>query len=469
MVIDTVILKASYDLMTEEDAIAYSILKLTDDVAHGRRLQTVKLTRFVDNEGWDFLKFNFPVCGNLSSADLMVIYAGMNGFETYVVGNAERARRDSLIRRTLQLENVHSVAELDPALQVTTLDAAMRELSFVNTQRRGFAALPPEKRSQLVLEMAADQPLLYNTFRHALELSVEGMDLALNLNAVSKMRERVPSFIRNGYDKVENSLGEEVVIKENNNFAQNAESAARNEPVFRMIYSRRNGGKYLSIGALLKEFGKWNLAKALASAMTRLPEIMIVIPEMQEYLEHRKQLKKAASNFAMHTILNAVLSPRYTKDTVHVDATCDDLFACWDMDGLNNDYLGYRNLFEDNFMDLGRIMPYAEQVYRVNEEMERRGHEEGITTASAFERKYAMLAEKIISRINDGIYLDERLHINRDRIGMLQASGVEDQLLSKQCPEPKMIEDLEVHLATVCLQEFEQSRQRYMQERDKAR
>ena len=466
MVIDTVILKASYDLMTEKDALAYSIRKLADDVSHGRKLQTIKLTRFIDEAGWDFLKFNFPVCGNLSSADLMVMYCALGGFRTYVVGNEERARRDAVIRRTLKLTNIHSVRELEIPISVIGPEEASRQLCFVNTQMRGFSALPEAKRSELVMEMAADQPLLYNPFRHALDLSVPETEFAINLNAVSLMQKKVPAFIRNGYDKVVNSRGEEVVIKENNNFAQTMESVEHNAPLFRMVYNRRNGGKYFSVPHLIREFGIDNALEVLASVFMRFPQLALVGPEMKEYAAQRKQLGRAASYYALRTVFNTVLSPSAIRDLVHVDATNDDIFSCWDMDGLNNDYLGYLDLFRDNQLCLSRIMPYEEQVYQVDRAIAKHAKRDGLMTEAAFEQKYDALVNKIISRLKDRDYL-RSIGIDDATIEKIDVSDLERNLKEMRPQEEGMVLDLEHHLATQCLGEFERDRILYLDTKER--
>jgi hypothetical protein len=455
MAIDTVVLKSSYDLMTEEEAIAYSVRKLADDVAHGRALKTVKITRFVDVSGYDYLKFNFPVCGNLSSADLMATYCVMAGFETFVVGNPERAIRDDVIRKTLGTAKLHSVPELDVPASIDPA-RAREELSFVNTQLRGFSALPEERRSRLVLEMAADQPLLYDVYRQALDLSVDA-DFAINFNAINLMKRRVPSFVRNGYDKVVNSRGEEVVIKENNNLAQNHRSAVANAPTFRMLYDRRNGGSYLSLTHLLRSMDAVEAAKLLARGMVRAPRLAAVAPELARYLADRQKLGRAASYAALSTVLNTVLSTSTLEDRVHVDATNDDIFACWDMDGWNNDYLGYRNLFDREIDHLQEIMPFADAVYMVNDAL---GETKHIMRAQDFQRKYTALAQKIIRLARDRDRL-RAIGIDDATIDKMQELDLENMLCSQSAPEQAMIKDLQTHLRADYLPTFSSDKERY--------
>ena len=456
MAIDTVVLKSSYDLMTEGEAIAYSVRKLADDVAHGRALKTIKITRFVDSSGYDYLKFNFPVCGNLSSADLMAIYCTMGGFDTFLVGNCERARRDDVIRQTLGARNLHSVPELDvPAFM--DLETAREELSFINTQKRGFSALPEKTRARLVLEMAADQPLLYDVSRQALDLSVDGVDFAINLNAINLMKQRVPLFIRNGYDKVVNSRGEEVVIKENNNFAQTYRSVIANASTFGMLYDRRNGGSYLSIWHLIESLNISDAAKLLARTCRRAKDLAAVTPDLARYLKARRGLGRAASYRTLSTVLNTVMSTSTLDDRVHVDATNDDLFACWDMDGWNNDFVGYKNLFDANIDHLEDIMPYAEQAYKVNEALGRAKH---AMNAHEFAHKYTSLARKIILLVKDKDRL-RALGIDDETIDRMQGIGIENMLSSQAAPEREMITDLRRHLQEQYLQEFYTNRERY--------
>lgn len=447
--IDTVLLKASYDLYSEEDGLAYSIRKLADDVRRGRELTTLKLTRFIDDRdgccssGYDYLKFNFPVCGNLSSADLLVVYSALNGFNTFVVGNAERSERDAVIVNTLGLKNVLSVPELDFDARHAP-ESASRELSFVNTQKRGYAAIPSKG---LILEMAADQPLLFNTFRHALDLSYEDTHFAINLNAVTLMKKLVPEFIRNGYDKVTNSLGREVIIKENNNFAQDKLSVKANAPVFGTVYARRNGGNYFSAEELLKIVG----VKGLFRRIVHLGKLVPHTPNLVRYFKQRKTLDKAVSYKAMNAFLNAMLSPYWLKDSVRVDATNDDIFSCWDMDGLNNDYLGYKTIFDRNFDNLKALMPYAEEIYKVHDALGKAelGQKE-------FAKHYDNLRQKILARLTP-----ESMH----------ELGIEDDIADKVrdiCTA--MFEDIKIdHLAGIeqhakvaYRKQFEQHREEYV-------
>jgi hypothetical protein len=456
MAIDTVVLKSSYDLMTEGEAIAYSVRKLADDVANGRALKTIKITRFVDSSGYDYLKFNFPVCGNLSSADLMAIYCMMGGFDTFLVGNCERARRDDVIRQTLGARNLHSVPELDvPAFM--DIGNAREELSFINTQKRGFSALPEEARSRLVLEMAADQPLLYDVSRQALDLSVDGVDFAINLNAINLMKQRVPLFIRNGYDKVVNSRGEEVVIKENNNFAQTHSSVIANASTFGVLYDRRNGGSYLSIAHLIGGMNIADAARLFARTFARPRDLAAATPELARYFIARRELGRAASYRTLSTVLNIVMSTSTLDDRVHVDATNDDLFACWDVDGWNNDFVGYKNLFDANLDHLEDIMPYAEEVYKVNEAL---GRAKNAMSANEFTHKYTSLARKIIILVKDKDRL-RALGIKDETIDRMQGIGIENMLSSQAAPEREMITDLRRHLREQYLPGFYTNRERY--------
>jgi hypothetical protein len=455
MTIDTVLLKASYDLMPEEDAISYTVRKLADDVAKGRSLTTLKLTRFIDGDdgsgmyaGYDHLKFNFPICGNLSTADLMLIYCAMNGFDVFVVGNAERGRRDALIAETLNLSKVHSIPELDFPASADPEKAA-RQLKFVNTQRRGYAAIP---HNSLVLEMAADQPLLYNTYRHALDLSVDA-SLAINLNAVTLMKQAVPSFVRNGYDKVVNSQGQEVVIKENNNFAQDKLSARLNEPVFGTIYAGRNGGKYLGFSELASRLRPAGLLRRLFGVC----KMMHRMPELVSYLKQRKTLGKAVSYGTLQSFMNAMLSPYWLKKGAHVDATNDDIFACWDVDGLNNDFLTYRTIFDRNFGNLAKIMPYAKEVYRVHEAIGKRGDSLGITTRDSFRHTYEKMCFKILGKLSPASL--ESMHVDEETIETLCATGT--AILTNGHSHNRLFDDIERYASTTYLQGFERSREEY--------
>ncbi|MBW2965346.1 hypothetical protein KY363_07860, partial [Candidatus Woesearchaeota archaeon] len=395
--------------------------------------------------GYDFLKFNFPVCGNLSSADLMVIYAALNGFNVFVVGNAERMLRDAVIVKTLGLRNVQSIPEL-PFDARADPERAASMLSFTNTQHRGYAAIPP---NGLVLEMAADQPLLYNTFRHAIDLS-RPAHLAINLNAVTLMKEQVPTFTRNGYDKVVNSEGQEVVIKENNNFAQTKLSAEANAPVFSTIYERRNGGRYLTATGLIKRLGP----RAFLQKLVRIIKAVPHIPHLASYIKQRRTLKRAASYESLNAFMNAMLSPYWLKDAVHVDATNDDIFSCWDMDGLNNDYLGYKAIFQRNFNNLGAIMPYAEEAYKVHEAMGKAGLGE-----QAFNRHYESLRHRLLLMMGQ-----DQLHslgIEEDVAGRVRqvCSAVFDGSPNGS------LEGIEQHAKTAYRERFEQSREEYAKRR----
>jgi|GEM_PF-5158099 len=466
MVIDTVVLKASYDLMTERMAYDYTLMKFAEDVAKGRELRTLKLTRFVDSDGYDYLKFNFPVCGHLSSADLMVVYCAMAGFSTYVVGNAERGRRDDVIRRTLGLDNIRSVPELDVPVELDAGASARDGLRFTNTQRRGFSALPAEKRHELILEVAADQPLMYDVARHAVDLSRDA-DFAINFNAVNLMKLRIPSFIRNGYDRVVNSAGDDVLIKENNNFAQNMRSVEHNRPLFRFLYENRNGGRYFSFSHLATSLGLRGAAVRAARFLIEgmhvtEPYAGALVDELQMYAKSRRTLGRAAPYCVLRSVVNSLLSPSLFRQRAYVDATNDDIFSCWDMDGLNNDYLAYRDLFRRNFNDLGRMIPFADQVYMVHDAFDKEGPGNGMMVDMLFDSKYISLVRGLMWRIHNKSYMRD-LGISDDTIDMIEQSGIEDVLFDRAPPEVKMIDDLERHLAESCLPGYAQNRDTYEQ------
>ncbi|MBW2971418.1 hypothetical protein KY359_00125 [Candidatus Woesearchaeota archaeon] len=470
MVINTVILKASYDLMTEAQAYAYAIRKFASDVARGSELRTFKMMRFVDSEGFDTSKFTFPVCGNLSSADLMVVYCAMAGFNTVVVGNAERGRRDQVIRETLGLENILSVPELDLPVELDDGRAAMNALSFTNTQRRGFAALNGIPDTRLVLEVAADQPLMYDVYRHAVDLSKEEVDFAINFNAVNLMKSMVPSFVRNGYDKVFNSRGEEVVFKENNNFAQDRISMEHNPPLFRFLYENRNGGRYLAPQNLVRGINALSLVGRLGHLIfvegfrVRKDTPNGLIDEIWEYGIKRRTLGKTAPYSVLMSVVNAAASPTLLSQRAYVDATNDDIFSCWDMDGWNNDFLGYRTLFRRNFSNLGRILPFAEQVYRVDEVLAKKGREEGITTESYFQTRYHSFVRGLMWRLRNRDYL-RSLHLSgrtADKVTeAVRDSGIEVAMLGGESGDVQMIVDLERHLETHCMQRYQRDREQY--------
>ncbi len=453
MVIDAVIIKASYDLMSKKDAMAYSVRKLADDVRKGKELQTFKLARFIDDDGWDFLKFNFPVCGNLSSTDLMVIYSAMNGFNTFVVGNAERGRRDAVISRTLGLENINSVSELSVPLEVDYRPERKIELSFTNTQERGFSALPDDNPDKLILEMAGDQPLLYDTFRHALDLSVDRVDFAINLNAVSLMKLLVPSFRRNGYDKAWNSRGEDVEFKENNNFAQNRYSVNENRRLFDFLYGNRNGGKYAQVAKAI-----W--AVSPCKILARIPQIAGIFGELKSYFAGRRNLEGSVSYETLRKVFNIAASPAVLDDRVYVDATNDDIFACWDMDGLNNDFLGYAYLFQRNMGDLSAIMPYAEEVYKVDEALAHAGKAEGVMIEREFRSKYDKLAINVAVHLSDPQYM-RSLGIDDDAIDTIRAKKVDMDIFDRVITDPQMIRDLESHLKEHYLPAFHVDKDKY--------
>ena len=401
--IDTIILKASYDLMPKEVAAASALRKLARDVSQGKGLQSLKLTRFVDDiKRWDVLKFNFPVCGNLSSADLMTVYATLGGFKTYVVGNEERRRRTEVIRQVLRLEDVIFVPELDVPVERDAGTTSQQMLSFVNTQTRGFSALPSEQNG-LVLEVAADQPLLYDLFRHASDLAIPGIDFAINLNAVNLMQHVVPSFIRNGYDHVYTSRGECVVFKENNVYAQTPRSQRANRYLFNTLYANRNNGAYMRWWDVVRTMGA-KLPEKLLRVLLRPDNLLMHVPELVEYGVHRGD-GAIASYATLCGVFNFFASCSLHRNTVHVDATNDDIFSCWDMDGLNNDYGGYKRFFDSHYSSLASVMPlpYAEALYVVDEAL---GRAEGVMTAARFRGYY----NRFIAEINAKIHGPEYLH-----------------------------------------------------------
>lgn len=442
--------------MTEKNALDYSIRKFASDVGKGSELQSIKLTRFVDIDGRDFLKFNFPVCGNLSSADLMVIYSAMGGFETFVVGNAERGRRDRVIRETLGLKNVHSVPELDVPVERDSGPSARDSLSFTNTQRRAFAALPVGVSQGLVLEVAADLPLMYRLHHHAVHLSRDA-DFALDLNAVCRMKSLVPSFARNGYDVVKNSSGDAVRVKENNVFAHNIRSVRHNVPLFRFLYENRNGGGYLRPSYLFGSLGFLGASGRLARLFTSCSRsgrdgCGTALGEVKQYMKVRGDPSCAVSYRSVVNVFNALLSPSFFRKRVFVDATNDDIFSCWDVDGLNNDYLGYRALFRENFDRLDRIMPYSEEVYKVHEAMDERAPDDCVETGMFFEARYIRFVQKLMRRLRDDDYL-RSLGIGDDVIDRLPVGSVEDSLFDMvpAGQERDMVCDLASHLESFCM------------------
>ncbi|MBN1544080.1 hypothetical protein JW898_01305 [Candidatus Woesearchaeota archaeon] len=448
--------------MTECEAYGSMVRKFASDVMRGSELRTLKLNRFVDSEGYDFLKFNFPVCGNLSSADLMVIYCAMEGFDTYVVGNAERGRRDRVIRGALGLDNIFSVPELDIPVEHGAAAMSMGMLSFTNTQERGFSAIPGLGGRELVLEVAADQPLMYDFYRHAIELSRrDDVDFAVNLNAVSLMKGLVPSFSRNGYDKVVNSLGREVVVKENNNFAQDLVSVRHNRPVFRFIYENRNGGSYFAPQHLLRSMG-------VGPALGRLGRLLVeccrvggddagaFLGELEDYARERGGLGRAIPYSVLVGVFSILFSPDVFRRRVHVDATNDDIFSCWDMDGLNNDFLSYRSLFRRNFSGLGRILPFSEEVYRVDAALEDAGKTGGVMACSVFDTRYRSFVNGLIWRLRNPDYLCS-LGLDGDAVDMVRdvaGSGLEESLVAGELSDYSAVERLEGHLAFHCLPRY---------------
>lgn len=462
--IDTILLKASYDLMPKEAAMAYAVRKLAADIEQGKGLESVKLTRFVTGDsgsgtGWDFLKFNFPVCGNISSADLMTIHAALEGFKVYVVGNEERRRRTRVIQDTLVLENIFFVPELDTPVEQEYGRTAQRTLSFVNTQERGFRAVP-ERTGALVLEVAADQPLLYDFYRHALDLSKPNVDFAMNLNAVNLMQVLVPSFVRNGYDRTYNSRGQAVTFKENNVHAQNHRSQEANRNLFNALYANRNNGHYLKWWRVVKNLGV-KLPEKLLRCAVRPDNLLVHGRELVHYGLQRGNGDFFVSYATLQGVFNFFVSHGVTRNAVYIDATNDDIFSCWDMDGLNNDFVGYKRLFDRNYGSLEALLPYAQAVYEVDAALARA---DGFMTAMRFRDYFNSYVAEINRRLHDPAYL-RSIGIKDDTIDRLASVTIEaeigqDMRIQNGVPATHL-DDLELYLAGHYFPEFRRHEEKY--------
>jgi len=422
MPIDTILIKASYDLKTPHEALQSMVAKIRDDESNKRALQTIKLSRF-NNLGFDFIKFNFPVCGNLSSTDLLALHSTMNGFDVYVVGNEETRIRMAAVSKIAK-RPITFIPELDtPALHDPH---AHKKLSFVNTQQRGYDVIFSRKNPRLVLEIAGDLPLLFDTYHHALWHDQDA-DLVMNLNNIGQMKQHLPSFNRNAYDRLINSKGEDVYIKEGNIFAQSKQSVAMNKKVFEKLYANRNAGKYLNLGTLLiptiarltKTIG-WEGIKGFGS-----------------YLSQRRDLPTPAPYAYLYEGANALF-----KGHIHVDATNEDIAACWDLDGLNNDYVAYKQFFDTHFNDLATFMPHADEIYKLDEIL---SNTPGIMTKKNFPPLFNTLLLSLNLQLGNDI-LD--LHLN-----------TKGQLLTRE--NPVFQSELEQYLKEVALPRYHQSKERY--------
>jgi hypothetical protein len=452
MSINKIVLKASYNLQSEAEAVASAVRKVARDVRNGAALQTVKIPRFIQC-GFDFQKFNFPICGNVSPVNLLTISAARSGLDTYIVGNEDTRRSTAVVTETLGLRNVHFIPELDISVESDPAQAK-KILSFTHTQARAFEYMPVSD-DELVLEVAADQPMKFNFYRMARDLDVAEVDFAINLNAVNLMQMQVPSFKRNCYFGCYNSQGQRVELKENNNFAQNNISRKANRSLFHFLYNNRNSGKFIT-----------NFAAMLAQRAVRLAlrpdELFLRAPVLPYYGALGRRLSHAPAYETLQGVFNIFASPGFLSDRAHVDGTNDDVFACWDMDGLNNDFVGYHEFFARNKGDLGKVFPFADDVYRVSESIQKRG---GIITEQAFREKYNSFLRVIEEKLHNPAYL-RSLNVGDETIDKLAAINVDTEigmdLRIKNGVDHSHLADLENYVRDIYMPRFERDRELYL-------
>ncbi|MBW2967021.1 hypothetical protein KY362_00900 [Candidatus Woesearchaeota archaeon] len=221
-----------------------------------------------------------------------------------------------------------------------------------------------------------------------------------------------------------------------------------NKGLFDFLYGNRNGGAYLNVMRALWEVGPGKL-------LARSPEILAMVPDLKRYISGRKHIVDSVSRGVPHggvpsydvlsKVFNIVVSPSLLEDRVYVDATNDDIFACWDMDGLNNDFLGYKMLFDRNMHNLCAIMPFADKVYVVDEAMARAGEGGGVMTARRFSGKYDKLAILAAVHLNDPAFL-RQAGIDDDTIDRMRELHLDQRLMDREVPEQGMVQDIEAHL-----------------------
>ena len=381
MSIDTIFVKGSYDLHTQEKGVQSAFNKLLKDKKAGRELQTCKLPRyFAQNR--DFLKFGFRQYQELSTLDFVVVSALMTNLPVYVVTSADLCEEVKFAAKVLG-KKITAIPEFDVPLSEHPDPAKVLSASY--TQSRGYAHIFKDNPQARVAEITGDLPFFYNIFQQAKGFTFES-DLYANLNALDLMRSCMKTFKRNGYFSFKNSEGRISDCKEPNLLFVNQKGAESFLGQMNDLYQSRNGGDFRKV-----------ILKKIANPFSP-------VPILNQYESVKILGKTLLSSMFSSSIERGIIPHNLAGKVasqalgcrVTIDATNWDPTSCWDNDGLNNDYLFSRRFFEQNWSELSLIHPHADALNEVNNAKK--------DSKFAKSKIYDFMIDDFTARVNAQIY-----------------------------------------------------------------
>ncbi|RME78286.1 hypothetical protein D6774_01585 [Candidatus Woesearchaeota archaeon] len=401
MTLDTVLIKASYNLHTEQEAIEEGIVKLLSDVKAGRSLQTLKGCRHITRSSYDFSKHRAPVVGHLTGSEHAALCALEQGFNIYVVGPREIGEDMRELSKDLG-KPITFIPELE--CDVRDHPQAKKALSHANTQRRGYQRIFEEQPHAQVMEVAGDLVAFYNYRALATEFEARQADFVWDLNALDLMIEDMQRFNRNGYLTLKNSAGRVIKeVKENNVLMMNQRSFEAAFGHADSLYDERNGGSFIR-----------TLIFSLINPLTQveLRDRVYAVRKLLATYVHNTVSSKVPRGVIHADRASKIVSDSLGCDAV-IDATARDITCCWDMDGWNNDYAFYKTFYERTWDNLEKVHPYAERIKELSSSNYRRLRtEEFASEFNAFiQRVNAYIKDPVYHHLHKGLLRPLNLHL----------------------------------------------------------
>jgi len=313
----------------------------------------------------DELKHLMPIVGNIPSVVFQIVYAAMMGVRTSIVGSSQVGR----VVEAIKDSGVLPKRSLDDLIFIHEGD----ELSLRRTIDNGYKGLGIDKKTPLLF-ISADIPFAFDYQGHLCDPDWQDHIAVLNFNSRQTIFKGNDFFSRNYYQVfMDGNIAHEV--KEPNIWGFTGEGIEGIRKFIDVFYSNRNGGGFSLPKVLMKGPGKYvrlmrELEKSERKEVNRCLFTFVARKLGFDY--------KDVARFSTVENMASVLF----DGPVRVKADHDSWTMLRDIDAWH-DLFFYQQVVEtalhkygkENFGQLTKINPYAEQIWALQDVMTEVGQE----------------------------------------------------------------------------------------------